>query len=337
MADFKIIDALTGDSIVQNAETGDFSMSKGSGLPECESIFFPGCSMINYAMPLTIAVYDTLRQHEAVDGISLMCCGKILMYEPNGNEIRPAFEEEFKERLSKTSIKRIVCACPNCVKALREAFLDDERVSNVEIAVLPQVLLDLGYRLDRNIIAQLIKGDADADVMLCPHDSCPDREYGQFANALREIIPNDTWRDPEHCRHKSICCGSLPRAAGKIAAADKCANVCGQESVDAGADSIVTACMSCTYQLNMAQSHIQTVHFLELLYNWRINWPVVGGWMKVRFLFNDTLGVLEDESGSRKFEGLGQSQPEASEESSYDSLAGDGVSISNVDVDNVGM
>ena len=59
--------------------------------------------------------------------------------------------------------------------------------------------------------------------------------------------------------------------------------------------------------------------------------------MKVRFLFNDTLGVLEDESGSRKFEGLGQSQPEASEESSCDSLAGDGVSISNVDVDNVGM
>lgn len=329
MADFEMIDALTGDIIVQDAATGDFSMSKGECLPKCTSIFFPGCSMINYAMPLTIAVYDTLKQHGEIDGISLLCCGKILKYEPNGAEIRLAFEEELREHVAKSGISRIVCACPNCVKALREAFLEDPRVSSVKLEVLPQVLVDLGYRLDKSTVAQLINGDPESDVLLCPHDSCPDRDFGQFADALRAIMPDDMWVDPAHCRNHSICCGSLPRAAGKIEAADKCANTCGQDSVDVGADSIITTCMSCTFQLNMAQSHIQAVHFLELLYNWRINWGIVGGWMKVRFLFNDTLGVIENTNDARKFEGLGVSED--------DPIKEEDVAISNDNVEDIGV
>lgn len=331
MADFEMIDALTGDTIIQDALTGEFTMYKGDGLPNCTSIFFPGCSMINYAMPLTIAVYDTLKQHGEVDGISLLCCGKILSYEPNGAEVRASFEKELREHIANSNIKRMICACPNCVKALREAFLEDPRVSGVEIAVLPQVLVDLGYRLDKPTVEQLIVGDPDADIILCPHDSCPDRDFGQFADALRAIIPDGMWRDPEHCRNKSICCGSIPRAAGKTEAANKCANICGEDSVAVKANSIVTACMSCTFQLNMAQSHIQAVHFLELLYNWRINWAYVGAWMKVRFLFNDTLGVIENTDGVRKYEGLGSSGPSA------DPLKNEDVAISNSDVADVGL
>lgn len=334
MRDFKIIDALTGDSISQDGDTGEFTITKGADAPFCTSIFFPGCSMINYAMPLTIAVYDTLREYEKVDGISLLCCGKILSYEPNGLEIRAAFEDEFRDHVAKSSIRRIICACPNCVKALREAFLEDDRVKDVEIAVLPEVLAEIGYRLDKGTVAELVKGDADADVLLCPHDSCPDREYGQFADSLRRLMPDDMWADPEHNRKRSVCCGSLPRAQGKEKAADKCADICGSESVAVGADAIVTACMSCTFQLNMAQSHIPAVHFLELLYNWRINWESVGAWMKVRFLFNDTLGVIRADEGSRSFAGLGSA--ENADARDKEAFEGD-VAISDKDVDSVGL
>lgn len=323
---FSFTDALTGSNIEFDYASGECFVENGGQAAPVDSIFFPGCSMINYAMPLVEAVYNTLLQHGCVSGISFLCCGKILSYEPDGDTIRSNFEQELIEHVFEAKIKRIVCSCPNCVKALREAFVLDERVSDVEIAVLPELLAGLGYRLDRADAARLVMGDEDADVMLCPHDSCPDRGYGQFADGLRALLPEGVWVDPKHTRKTSVCCGSLPRAAGKAEQANKCADINGQEALDVNADAIVTACMSCTFQLNMAQSHIQCVHFLELMYNWRINWASVGQWMRYRFLFNESLGAKERKS-DRVFVGL-----EANGDKSKDEILGEGIAISDDDV-----
>lgn len=305
MDDFVFVDALTGDTITQNYQTGVLSINDHGDVPAATSIFFPGCSMINYAMPLVDAVYKTLREHGEADGISVLCCGKILSYEPDGENIRASFEQQLRDHLAATSIQRIICACPNCVKALREALSMDVRTRDIELVVLPKLMAQLGYNLDSATVSRIIKGDASEKALLCTHDSCPDREYGDFADGLRAIMPEDMWVEPVHCRSKSVCCGSLPRAAGKIEAADRCADTNGREAVEKDADAIVTACMSCAFQLNMAQSHVRAVHFLELLYNWPINWSYVGQWMKVRFLFDDTMGVEHASEGSnRKFERL---------------------------------
>ncbi len=307
MDSYEFVDALTGDAISQSCSTGEVTIERGvHGKKTYTSIFFPGCSMINYAMPLVASVYETLKQHGEVDGISLLCCGKILSFEPDGDTIRADFEEDFKEHIVACGIQRMVCACPNCVKALREAFIEDERTKHIELVPLPQVFAHLGYKIDRATAAEVVLGDASQEVLLCVHDSCPDREYGQFADGLRAVMEDDLWVDPPHTRKHSICCGSLPRAAGKTAAADKCANTNGEEALACGADAIVVACMSCAFQLNMAQAHIQCVHFLELLYSWRIDWSQVGAWMKLRFLFNETMGAIEKEAASgRHYECLG--------------------------------
>lgn len=306
METFQFVDALTGDVVTQDYATGEvFVEASGDAPRQARSVFFPGCSLINYAMPLVDAVYQTLQQHEVVDGISVLCCGKILSYEPGGDGIRASFEEQLREHVAACGIERFVCACPNCVKALRDAFADDPRTSDVEIAVLPAVLADLGYRIDAATAADLVVGDAGKQVMLCPHDSCPDREYGEFADGLRALLPEGCWVDPEHCRSHSVCCGSLPRAAGKTAAADKCAELCGRESHEVQADAIVTACMSCAFQLNLAQKHLPAVHFLELLHAWRLNWASAGMWMRLRFLFDETLGVTRRAGSTRTFAGLG--------------------------------
>ena len=63
--------------------------------------------------------------------------------------------------------------------------------------------------------------------------------------------------------------------------------------------------MSCTFQLNMAQPYVQCVHYLELLFDWRIDWRTVGSWMKLRFLFDETLGATEAGADDRAFAGLG--------------------------------
>lgn len=305
MLDFTITDALTGDMLSFDYETGEAHLQERGQAPlGCASLFFPGCSFLNYALPLVSAVFDTLKKHGEVDGVSVLCCGKILSYEPGGDEKRASFEEDLREHMAASGVKRIVAACPNCVKALREAFSKDERTAGIEVEALPGVFARLGYRIDRDTVALLVKGDASADVKLCPHDSCPDRETGEFADGLRALLPEGIYEDPAHCRSKSICCGSLPRAAGRHDAADKCAERNGVEALAVGADALVMACMSCVFQLNMAQRHVQALHFLELLYSWRINWATVGAWMKLRFLFDDTMGVADETSG-RAFMGLG--------------------------------
>lgn len=309
MEDYTFTDALTGNAVAFDYQTGEARLARraeGEELPACTTLFFPGCSFINYAMPLVAAVYDTLASQGAADGISLLCCGKILSYEPDGDAVRAGFEAQLRDHLAQSSITRIVAACPNCVTALRGALSGDVRVENVEIVALPQVLADLGYRIDPAAVAEQVKGDASAPVLLCTHDSCPDRATGEFADGLRALLPEGLFAEPAHARSRSICCGSLPRAAGKFEAADKCACRNGEEAVEVGADAIVTACMSCTFQLNMAQGFVQVVHFLELLYSWRINWASVGAWMKLRFLFDDTMGVVEDEGSGRAFKGLGR-------------------------------
>ncbi len=308
MQDYIFTDALTGDTVAFDYETGDAYL-KSSGSPvECSSLFFPGCSFINYAMPLVSLAYDLLFRHDVVDGISVFCCGRILAYEPGGDNLRDSFEEQLRNRVAQLGISRIITACPNCMKALREAFAFNERTAQIEIIPLSRVLADLGYRVDRRTTAQLIKGDPEAPVLLCAHDSCPDRDYGEFADGLRALMPEGLIADPAHCRERSLCCGSLPRAAGKFEAADELAQRNGQEALDIGADAIVTACMSCVFQLTMAQNAVPAVHFLELLFSWRIDWASVGGWMKLRFLFDETLGVIkeeEEEESGRVFKGLG--------------------------------
>ena len=303
--DYQFKDALTGSTIECDFPMLETRIAHGEIEP-CESLFFPGCSLINYAMPLVSAVYDTLRQQGIADGISFLCCGKILSYEPDGEAKRASFEGQLVERLLETDIKRIVAACPNCVKALREAFEKDERIADRQIEVVPLLaeFAKVGYRVDPGVAAQLIKGDAAEPVLLCTHDSCPDRDKGEFADGLRALLPDGLWADPVHARNRSLCCGSLPRAAGKFEAADKLAYRNGEEAVEAGADALVTACLSCAFQLTFCQPYVQAVHYLELLYSWRIDWSLTGGLMKLRFLFDENLGAEEVDDGGRSFVGL---------------------------------
>ena len=130
-----------------------------SDAESCESLFFPGCSFINYALPLVQSVYDLLVNAGQCDGISLLCCGKILEYEGDGGAARAAFEQQFRDHIAGTSIKRIVAACPNCVSALRRLLAKDERTSSIEVVALPRVLVDMGYRVDQETAASVVYND----------------------------------------------------------------------------------------------------------------------------------------------------------------------------------
>lgn len=312
MEEYLIEDVLTGSTVAFDGAPGTARLvASGREVGPCPSVFFPGCSLINYALPLVTAVLDTLRQAGSVDGASLLCCGKILSFEPDGEAVRASFEESLRSHVAAAGVERIVAACPNCVRALRDALAVDEATAGVEVVALPEELARLGYRVDGAVAARLVAGDPAAPVRLAAHDSCPDRDRGEFARGMRALLPEGLCVDPAHAGARSLCCGSLLRAAGKFEAADRMAARNAEEAQEVGADALVTACLSCAFQLNAAQGEVPAVHFLELLYDWRVDWASAGSWMKLRFLFDETLGVAEE--GARSYVGLGLAEEAAPE------------------------
>ncbi|WP_139653682.1 (Fe-S)-binding protein [Raoultibacter phocaeensis] len=295
-------DALTNSAIALDGYAyellGRADRKHGHG---ARSVFFPGCSVINFAQPLMSKVYEMLTDLGEVDGISLLCCGKLLSFEPDADVLCPAFRSEFSRSVAEAGVRRIVTACPNCTAEVRRMLSFDPAVSDVEVIVLPEVLAAHGIALEpervrtffeRNGIAYA--GDAPT---LAVHDSCPDRTIGEFARGVRSLIAGDLLVEMEHNRASSLCCGSLAKAAGKPDAATRQAKRRGEEGKSAGADGLVTVCMSCSSQLSSFQDTLPVMHYLELLCDERIDWDGLPPYLQMRFLF-------EARSGRRDYDGL---------------------------------
>lgn len=313
MEDYVFEDILAGSTVACGFPRLNVRVGATDRPRRARTLFFPGCSLINYGLPLVKAVHDLLSDAGRVEGVSLLCCGKILSFEPNGTALRTAFEGQLRDHVAASGIERIVAACPNCVAALRGAFANDERTASIEIVALPEELAALGYRIDpdvatRMLSAELVTGVTEASPDAMPlfsvHDPCPDRETGEFADGLRALMPSGLFVDPAHVRKHSQCCGSLARAAGRFELADAQAQRRGEEAAEAGAPAIVTACVSCAYLLSVSQHHVPVFHYLELLFDWRIAWRHADEYMKLRFLFDEALGAEESPSQGRPFMGL---------------------------------
>ena len=111
-------DALTGCAVAVAADGSSARVSEGGSRTRAASVFFPGCSMLNYAPALVSTLSDYLAQAGAVDGTSLLCCGKILDFEDDGAARRAAVDESLRRAVEAAGTERIVAACPNCAAAL---------------------------------------------------------------------------------------------------------------------------------------------------------------------------------------------------------------------------
>ncbi|MBR0404149.1 MAG: (Fe-S)-binding protein [Eggerthellaceae bacterium] len=292
MDEYTFEDALAGSSVSCSFPGLEaVSVSHAGEQDACESLFFPGCSFINYAMPLVQSVYDLLKGGGEVDGISLLCCGKILQFEGDGGVAREAFEQQLIDHIAQTQIKRIVAACPNCVLALRKLLARSEETAHIQVVPLPRVLADMGYKIDPESAEAFVRENGnipeDEPIVFSPKDSCPDRATGEFADALRELMSDTNLVEPKFARKRSYCCGSRPRAAGHYDLGDKMARRHGDHAREVGANVLVTACVSCTYSLWGAGCEVPVYHYLELLYSWNIPWYLAEGYLKLRFLFDD--------------------------------------------------
>ena len=305
MDEYAFEDALAKSTVTCTYPGLESVRTSSADIAECESLFFPGCSFVNYALPLVQTVYEMLVDAGECDGVSLLCCGKILEYEGDGGAQRAAFEQQFRERIAQTPVKRIVAACPNCVYALRKLLAADEATAGIEVVPLPKVLVDMGYRVDPGVAESVVLNEGriepGTDIVFCPKDSCPDRATGEFADGLRAIMGDCKLVEPKFSRKRSYCCGSRPRAAGHYDLGDKMARRHGEHAREAGANALVTPCISCTISILGAGCDVPVFHYLELLFGWNIPWYLTEGYLKLRFLFDDAEAARD---GAQNYKGL---------------------------------
>lgn len=269
---------------------------------ECTTVFFPGCAMINFLPSLVDAVFETLQTQFSDCGISMLCCGEILDFEPNGEEAKQIHEYKLAQILEQKSITRIIAACPNCARALRRIKSASPALGTLEISPLPQVLYDAGLRISAEAIQQV---SPSGSAKVCIHDSCPDRETQEFAAGVRALFPHETICEMANNRARSLCCGSPQRGLGKTEVAEKMVQKREQQALDTGADIIVTTCVNCAKQLaTLKAEHLVVAHYLELLYDISVSWKELAPYMQLRFLLEEFKGTREfcDMSGPAQSE-----------------------------------
>lgn len=285
MDDIVITDALSGHVVVVSADGAAARVVEKRPIEAIPSVFFPGCSLVNYAPSLVSVMADYLAGAGIAQGTSLLCCGKILDFEEGGAARRDVVDGKMSEALDRVGARRIVAACPNCAAALRRA-LDADGAPDVEVVPLPRALADAGCRIDEGAIARTLEAkgaSCDGGARLWAHDSCPDRgEYG-FARGMRELLPASALIE-ENLEPASRCCGSTARAAGRFEAALSHGARRADEALSHGADALVCGCMSCAASLAMAQDTLPVVHYLELLCEHPMDWRALARPMALRFL-----------------------------------------------------
>ncbi len=262
----------------------------------CVSVFFPGCSFFNFVPNLMIDTYGRLLESGACDGVSFLCCGKLLSFEPDARTRVPAFEERMANALVESGVKRIVAACPNCAAELRRIVAERVPEAGVRVVALPAALEQAGVRADAVAMRRVV-----GEARVCVHDSCPDRERGEFAEATRALLPQDMLVEAQHNRKTSFCCGALARAAGRPAASAAASLRHAAEAEQVGASAIVVSCVSCAQQLARSQDNMSVHHYLELVHGESVDWRTMPGYMTTRFLFEESHGTRDfvgmDESG----------------------------------------
>ena len=298
-------DALTGHRIALRADgAGARVCGRGAGAGKPRAIFFPGCSLLTYAPALAAVLGDYLAETGIAEGVSLLCCGKILDFEEGGTARRAAADGRLRAAVAAAGVERIVAACPNCAAALTAALAGGDGPV-AEVVPLPAALAQAGCAIDPAGAAAVLAAMGVAQGRPCRlwvHDSCPDRGAYGFGRGVRALLPPAMLID-ENRAPASRCCGSTARAAGRVDAALSQGARRAEVAASFGADGLLCACMSCAPSLALAQDGLPVVHYLELLCEYPLDWRAVARPLAVRFLLEDGDGPAAGEG--RSFIALG--------------------------------
>ena len=246
----------------------------------CDTLFFPGCTLASYAPDLTREICAHLASLGISAVISEECCGSPLKSAGFGERYR-AFKAGLANQIIDAGIKRVVCVCPGCEKELRSA---SPAMDALEYVSLPQLLADKGCRVNQEAVASSLselsgspKEQSDS-YKLAVFNSCFDRE-DIYAAGIRAMLPSHLLGETPHRPANALCCG----AGGAASLVDSAIGVRrAQAALDEGknSDLLLTSCPTCSYTLAYQQRQsgeksVLTCNYLELIYQSSFDWDTI--------------------------------------------------------------
>lgn len=251
----------------------------GPGL--ADTLFFPGCSLVSYAPDLTRTVGNWLSAAGVSWALSDDCCGSPLM-SAGMFDRAAALRQRILDQMRAAGITRMLTVCPGCSDEFRELMGDE-----IDIVPLPEFMLQK--------LRETARGEGTAPALtpldlasVTFFDSCHDRFDGRHGASIRRLVKRTLTetdrRELDHHRKGTLCCG----AGGAVAGFDP--DITNRrvwriidEARATGADTLITACPTCTYTVAQAclgadpERGIGNRHYLEVLFGETIDWGVVFG------------------------------------------------------------
>ncbi|MDR1082643.1 MAG: (Fe-S)-binding protein [Coriobacteriales bacterium] len=231
---------------------------------QVDTLFFPGCALVSYMPELVSAVGTWLNAQGFVWALSQSCCGSPLMSAGLIERSR-SLRLKLLGQIRHGGIKQVITVCPGCDEELSEVFGDE-----VEFKPLSELL------------AQQHATVAEQTGTFTLFDSCHDRTNTRHGRALRALLAENgcTIREMEHCGKNTLCCG----AGGAVSAfapelsARRVTRVL-DEGKATTADTLVSACPTCTYTLAQEllnkQWPFEQRNYLELVFGERVDWSAI--------------------------------------------------------------
>ena len=212
----------------------------------CDTIFFPGCSLSGSRSETTLKVYENLQKTIPNIGIVLDCCTKP-SHDLGDEDYFNAMFGEMKSYLLTHGIKTILTACPNCHKVFNDYGTEFEARTVYEVLDIPDSP-PTKKRLEMVII----------------HDPCTARFNIPAQNAVREILRKHgkQVKEQPHSGKTTLCCGE--GGAVNCLAPELAKNWGKKQIQESEGQRIISYCAGCTQALG---EYTETNHILDLLFS----------------------------------------------------------------------
>jgi Fe-S oxidoreductase len=158
---------------------------------ECDTVFFPGCSLAGTRPKQTFRLFNYLRAHFPNIGIVLDCCCK-----PSHDLGRhDSFKENFGEMnqyLEQNGIKKILTACPGCYKIFKSYG------GSIGVETVYEIMSQKGFPASDHVSGSV-----------SIHDPCTARYDEKTQTAIRHLVMSLGLHisEMEHSGKNTICCG----------------------------------------------------------------------------------------------------------------------------------
>lgn len=231
------------------------------GLPQgCDTVLFPGCTLPGTRPQVAWRLFEHLRIRLPSLGVVLECCAK-----PSHDLGRQAhFESRFfplRDELVRRGVRRVLVACPNCLKVFRQYG------APLEVRTVYEQLHEHG-------LPQLEGARRHEAVTV--HDPCPLRHEPGVQEAVRALILERglVVEEMRHRKARTLCCGEGGSVGFRFQE-----NATGWGELrrkEAKGRRVLTYCAGC---VNFLQRHVNAVHVLDVVFRPHVldagNVPVV--------------------------------------------------------------